>query len=175
MQASELASWRDCPLAHAVPKNQFESITLYWYYRTMSSRTHQIITRRTFQYASIAASTGTVSTTMVKYFDVSNYTSVDLVARLHSATIPTSSTFKIEVFQVSRDADNPSADFIGDSVGNISWDNNDDNAAPKTEVTRLTTPYGSALLFKVTAGNTHGSLAQSVVAEVSVDVVCRET
>lgn len=139
----------------------------------MSPRTHQLITRRTFSYANIPQTSGTVSTTMVKYFDVSSYKTVEIVARLHSATLPTSSNIKIEAFQFSRDTENPSTDFLGASVGSITWDSTDAGNAPLTEVTALTTPYGSALLFKVTANNTSAA-AQTVTAEISVDLVCRE-
>lgn len=134
----------------------------------MAGRVIRVCPPRDFDFSAVEANEDE-TVTVLERIDVSQYDALDLIVRLHSATLPTPGTLKVQVVSDGYTPDDPSQDFFSGALGGITFD--DDPTAPTVRVNSISAGLGAMIAVQVIGAQE--STPVTISARVSIDVALR--
>jgi len=140
----------------------------------MSGRAVRVLSMSEFDFGGIAKASSIVNT-IAKNIDVSQWTSAELVARLHSVSWPQNgngdASLKVIALQDGFTEEDPAASFLGSSLGSCSF--TDPDPAESMVVSALSTPMSGMITVQLEASQDSG-VQGTLTATLSVDLILRD-
>lgn len=136
----------------------------------MSGMVHNVITRRTFTFSTVATSSN-MEIPLVRALDVTDAKSIELAVRLHAATIGTGASVDIIAYAVSLTNEEPDTDFVY-ATARATITLSSSPATPALHLASLSTPFGN--MVRVTVKGTQPASGQTISVTISVDLIVHD-
>lgn len=136
----------------------------------MSGTVHNIMTKRTLTFTNVAGS-GNIEIPVVRALDVTDAKSIDVLVRVHSATMGTNTSVEVIVYPISLTGEEPDADFVASAVATVSIAAAS-VSAPKLYLGTASTPFGN--MIRVTVKGIQPATPAAISITLSIDLVVRD-
>lgn len=138
----------------------------------MVGTVRNVITRRVFTFTNVGDN-DTMDIPLVRGIDVSSAKAIDVVVRIHAATVASGGTITIHSRAISLTNEQPDVDFTNSTeLGTLTINNTVATAAPTLLLGTLTAPFGHMIHMFVRG--TQPASAVTLTATLSIDLVLRD-
>lgn len=138
----------------------------------MAGNVRNVITRRVFNLSNVGGSS-TQDIPLVRGIDVSSAKAIDMVVRVHAATVGASGTIVIHARAISLTNEEPDVDFTNTvDLATATIDPTVASAAPTLVLETLTPPFGHMITLFLRG--TQPASPVTLSATLSIDLVTRD-
>jgi len=137
----------------------------------MTGHTVRICPPRDFDFSNLGGSPASLTVTLEERIGAAQYDELDLIVRVHSATIGTDATVTVQVVSDGYTDDDPATEFFSSPIGSVQLD--DTAAAGDLEVTSITSKLGSMVAVQVIGAQASNPV--SMLTRLSIDLALKQS